>query len=1085
MAIRAGEANPFHLPTNTVTNVTYNIPETLGIIFANPSAEATFTLPEIAVGNQLLCNGSNLTIINQSSHIINLVTQGAETLGTSGIPAGYTVHLTINELNNWSIVNLSESNTAPTGLGHPLEGWWVQKTHGIGLLAAGPYPLVHIDTTQYPYMAQGYPGTLLQYGSWGTMVGLPRQAISAEFAFPVPYTRINDTDYVDETDYGTGLKIQSDGTLLTQLNGTNNVTSEFRNIYIKFAGTPDIRPAALKDASRYPNCNNPQFMLQERIEALMTFQPVTSGMGATRFPGQAALRDRLNKILTTGLTNTAVEVVAVQTTSPYNYVRFSNVRLTTIYCNTDPMVVPGITVQLDGFADAILNGAFKVTFNQFARPSTSANYVSTARPYYSFTIALDSSALAADADGYYTGLIGGETAQSTLNRVTPLSEYIDVSVAFQDLTYYAVGLGTHSTDVIYINAVQTPINFTAPVALAGTSITGYYGRGTPGSLVPLIAPSTATVSIVATVPFDATTALTNAGAVSGNIALCQRGVVAFTTKIANCIAAGAVGVIIMNNVSGELIVSGISNTVTIPVVSINLSDGNIMLANIVGMTGNITTDYAGNNNQIPQLTWRAITADPASTTIGLRTYPPAGSSFVRGLSSTLFAGNSTNGTGMPINDRYLQPYGSYFPYDLLLNNYLDRALGTDVNCLWWRLTGAAQDLVQSEAGLVYYGDPDIGREFEGTTAPYGSVPVAAPGTLAWKMIGNTNTTFSTITGNNFYFGRYDPAYTTGENIGYVRAAHCTLTDPSGFMSLPNFVPVVATGSPRPNIEPTVGVYTAWVKYLKNTLGCTHVELDITANVGGLIDTPVAMANMFGGRRSGVRNILNASEMGGGVPQFATDFESIGDFVQSSDNSIKEFRPDLNVGYYGAGSVFDNCTVAIITDNRASSYGDFFPRCFRGDLLNGALGANTQCNIYGDIDGRLDGGQAGSYKWNGTTMTSGNIAPTNFASPVQKMAYENGLLAFKFVAEPAGVYPVNQGYWLKPSLGPNLGAGPWVNSWEQLGYLGIGCGLAAGTLPARLAGDARPDPTFPPASTAERANWRAPWHEEVTKILIAL
>ena len=67
----------------------------------------------------------------------------------------------------------------------------------------------------------------------------------------------------------------------------------------------------------------------------------------------------------------------------------------------------------------------------------------------------------------------------------------------------------------------------------------------------------------------------NAAAVSGNIALVDRGTCAFTVKVANAQAAGATGVLVADNVWGPPDpLAGVDPTITIPSVRITLQSGN-------------------------------------------------------------------------------------------------------------------------------------------------------------------------------------------------------------------------------------------------------------------------------------------------------------------------------------------------------------------------------------------------------------------------------------------------------------------------------------------------------------------------------
>ena len=82
---------------------------------------------------------------------------------------------------------------------------------------------------------------------------------------------------------------------------------------------------------------------------------------------------------------------------------------------------------------------------------------------------------------------------------------------------------------------------------------------------------------------DGCTALTNAGAINGKIALIDRGNCAFTVKALAAQAAGAIACIIVNNVAGSAPgLGGDDPSITIPTVSLSQDDGNAIKANLAG-----------------------------------------------------------------------------------------------------------------------------------------------------------------------------------------------------------------------------------------------------------------------------------------------------------------------------------------------------------------------------------------------------------------------------------------------------------------------------------------------------------------------
>ena len=108
---------------------------------------------------------------------------------------------------------------------------------------------------------------------------------------------------------------------------------------------------------------------------------------------------------------------------------------------------------------------------------------------------------------------------------------------------------------------------------------------------------------VGTTTDGCSTPFTNAGAVAGKIALMDRSAsCTMATQSANAQANGAIGVIIANNVAGpEPPLRGAAPTVTIPVTSVSLNDGNAIKTALGGGTVNATlsldpTKLAGVDN---------------------------------------------------------------------------------------------------------------------------------------------------------------------------------------------------------------------------------------------------------------------------------------------------------------------------------------------------------------------------------------------------------------------------------------------------------------------------------------------------------
>ncbi|HUP96581.1 MAG TPA: PA domain-containing protein [Usitatibacter sp.] len=93
---------------------------------------------------------------------------------------------------------------------------------------------------------------------------------------------------------------------------------------------------------------------------------------------------------------------------------------------------------------------------------------------------------------------------------------------------------------------------------------------------------------------DACTAITNPAAVAGRIALVDRGTCGFVIKAKNLQNAGAIGVLIADNVAGgpPAGMAGVDPTITIPSVRITLADGNAIKAQLGGVNATLSVDLA-------------------------------------------------------------------------------------------------------------------------------------------------------------------------------------------------------------------------------------------------------------------------------------------------------------------------------------------------------------------------------------------------------------------------------------------------------------------------------------------------------------
>jgi hypothetical protein len=148
---------------------------------------------------------------------------------------------------------------------------------------------------------------------------------------------------------------------------------------------------------------------------------------------------------------------------------------------------------------------------------------------------------------------------------------------------------TVTAEVPNVLAPGTPgLTINSPAAIAGI-----YRIGTASFGPALSAPGVTGAIVLANDGVGATSdgcePFVNAAAVSGNIALVDRGTCGFSVKAGFAQAAGARAVVVANNVAGSAPgLGGIDPTITIPAVGLALADANSIKAQLgVGVNGNV------------------------------------------------------------------------------------------------------------------------------------------------------------------------------------------------------------------------------------------------------------------------------------------------------------------------------------------------------------------------------------------------------------------------------------------------------------------------------------------------------------------
>jgi hypothetical protein len=157
------------------------------------------------------------------------------------------------------------------------------------------------------------------------------------------------------------------------------------------------------------------------------------------------------------------------------------------------------------------------------------------------------------------------------------------------------GLNVTEAAADVLNLGTPLLRITTPPSIAGRydAATASFGPplGSPGVTGNVVQAVDAADGAGPTI-YDACSPLVNPGEVSGNIAIVDRGTCGFTVKVKNAQDAGAIAVIVADNVAGAPApgMGGADPTIVIPSVRITLSDGNAIRGALGGATVQATLE---------------------------------------------------------------------------------------------------------------------------------------------------------------------------------------------------------------------------------------------------------------------------------------------------------------------------------------------------------------------------------------------------------------------------------------------------------------------------------------------------------------
>ncbi len=170
-----------------------------------------------------------------------------------------------------------------------------------------------------------------------------------------------------------------------------------------------------------------------------------------------------------------------------------------------------------------------------------------------------------------------------VNRLTRNGILACISAGNSGNTYYVNGRPANAVGAITVaNSFDNGASFPTLRVVGPADIAGAYDFEEGAFTRPLSETGPVRGTVVYVDPPDACSeTITNAPALQGKIALIDRGTCFFVDKIRRAQNAGAIAVIMVNNVNGELItMGGDADDITIPGVMISKADGNIIKAKL-------------------------------------------------------------------------------------------------------------------------------------------------------------------------------------------------------------------------------------------------------------------------------------------------------------------------------------------------------------------------------------------------------------------------------------------------------------------------------------------------------------------------
>lgn len=144
------------------------------------------------------------------------------------------------------------------------------------------------------------------------------------------------------------------------------------------------------------------------------------------------------------------------------------------------------------------------------------------------------------------------TDEKLVKNLAKAGAFLAIAAGNEGNTFFVTGAPGTYDDVLSVAAVTDAISFGTLTVLTPASVAGDVPASEGSFTKPLVTSGKVTGKLVATKPANACAAVTNGAELAGNIAFIDRGTCTFVNKVKNAVAAGAVAVVVADNVESEV-----------------------------------------------------------------------------------------------------------------------------------------------------------------------------------------------------------------------------------------------------------------------------------------------------------------------------------------------------------------------------------------------------------------------------------------------------------------------------------------------------------------------------------------------------